>query len=93
MNNAVVGTSGVVDLGHVITQHQDISGKANTGDAIGSIGLLFDPTTYRVTIQGTKVDGTAFTGTSAFTFPQDNVVVSGTYDSDTNQITLILNGG
>lgn len=30
MNNASKGTSGVVDLGTVITSHQDISGKANT---------------------------------------------------------------
>ena len=30
MNNTVKGTSGEVDLGTVITQHQDISGKLNT---------------------------------------------------------------
>lgn len=30
MNGASKGTSGVVDLGTVITQHQDISGKLNT---------------------------------------------------------------
>jgi hypothetical protein len=32
MNGASKGTSGVVDLGTVITAHQDISGKANVGD-------------------------------------------------------------
>lgn len=32
MNGASKGTSGVVDLGTVITAHQDISGKANTAD-------------------------------------------------------------
>ena len=32
MNGASKGTSGVVDLGTVITAHQDISGKANTSD-------------------------------------------------------------
>ena len=32
MNGASKGTSGVVDLGTVITSHQDISGKANTAD-------------------------------------------------------------
>ena len=32
MNGASKGTSGVVDLGTVITSHQDISGKANTSD-------------------------------------------------------------
>ena len=32
MNGSSKGTSGVVDLGTVITAHQDISGKANTAD-------------------------------------------------------------
>lgn len=32
MNGASKGTSGVVDLGTVITSHQDISGKANSAD-------------------------------------------------------------
>ena len=32
MNGVSKGTSGVVDLGTVITSHQDISGKANTAD-------------------------------------------------------------
>ena len=32
MNGTSKGTSGVVDLGTVITTHQDISGKANTAD-------------------------------------------------------------
>lgn len=32
MNGSSKGTSGVVDLGTVITSHQDISGKANTAD-------------------------------------------------------------
>lgn len=32
MNGTSKGTSGVVDLGTVITDHQDISGKANTAD-------------------------------------------------------------
>ena len=32
MNGSSKGTSGVVDLGTVITEHQDISGKANTAD-------------------------------------------------------------
>ena len=32
MNGASKGTSGVVNLGTVITEHQDISGKANSAD-------------------------------------------------------------
>ena len=32
MNGSTKGTSGIVDLGTVITEHQDISGKANVSD-------------------------------------------------------------
>lgn len=32
MNGASKGTSGVVNLGNVLTEHQDISGKANSAD-------------------------------------------------------------
>ena len=39
MNGANKGTSGVVDLGTVITAHQDISGKANASEmAVRTIG-------------------------------------------------------
>lgn len=51
MNGASKGTSGVVDLGTVITSHQDISGKANTADLAsvatsGSYNDLVDAPQY-----------------------------------------------
>lgn len=61
MNGASKGTSGVVDLGTVITAHQDISGKANTSDAIKNI------TRSGTTFTATRANGTTFTFTQ-----QDN---------------------
>ena len=44
MNGASKGTSGVVDLGTVITSHQDISGKVNkAGDNMSGILSMRDP--------------------------------------------------
>ena len=37
MNGASKGTSGIVDLGTVLTEHQDISGKANTVDVTAAL--------------------------------------------------------
>lgn len=37
MNGASKGTSGVIDLGTVITQHQDISGKQDTISDLSTI--------------------------------------------------------
>lgn len=39
MNGSSMGTSGVVDLGTVITSHQDISGKADKSDTVLSTTL------------------------------------------------------
>ena len=39
MNGASKGTSGVVDLGTVITSHQDISGKVNTSTTVNGHAL------------------------------------------------------
>ena len=61
MNGSSKGTSGVVDLGTVITSHQDISGKANKSEAIKNI------TRSGTTFTATKADGTTFTFTQ-----QDN---------------------
>lgn len=62
MNGSSKGTSGVVDLGTVITAHQDISGKANTADLAkvatsGSYGDLANkPTLATVATSGSYAD-------------------------------------
>jgi hypothetical protein len=46
MNGASKGTSGVVDLGTVITAHQDISGKENTSNKVTSLSSSSTDTQY-----------------------------------------------
>lgn len=46
MNGASKGTSGVVDLGTVLTSHQDISGKENTSNKVVSISSSSTTTQY-----------------------------------------------
>lgn len=46
MNGSSKGTSGVVDLGTVITSHQDISGKENTSNKVTSLSNSSTDTQY-----------------------------------------------
>lgn len=93
MNGASKGTSGVIDLGTVITSHQDITGKADKSAAIGSLSLSMNSSTYTITLSGTKVDGTAFTVANAIDLPLESVVVNGSYNSSTQKIVLTLQNG
>lgn len=93
MNGASKGTSGVVDLGTVLTSHQDISGKADKSAAIGSLSLALDSTNYKITLSGTKVDGTSFTVSNVIDLPLESVVVNGSYDNTTKKVVLTLQSG
>lgn len=90
MNGASKGTSGVVDLGTVVT---DISGKADKSAAIGSLSLALDSTNYKITLSGTKVDGTTFTVSDVIDLPLESVVVNGSYDDTTKKVVLTLKNG
>lgn len=93
MNGASKGTSGVIDLGTVITSHQDISGKADKSAAIGSLSLSLDSTNYKITLSGTKVDGTTFTVSNVIDLPLESVVVNGSYNNTTKKVVLTLQNG
>lgn len=93
MNGASKGTSGIVDLGTVITSHQDISGKADKSAAIGSLSLSLDSTNYKITLSGTKVDGTTFTVSDVIDLPLESVVVNGSYNNTTKKVVLTLQSG
>ena len=56
MNGASKGTSGVVDLGTVLTSHQDISGKADKSATVSTVA--YDSTNKKLTktINGTTSD-------------------------------------
>ena len=65
MNGVSKGTSGVVDLGTVITQHQDISGKQNvipdldairSGASLGATALQSYTEQYKGTVTSVDVD-------------------------------------
>jgi len=68
----------------------DISGKADASAAIGSISLSMDSNTYKISITGTKVNGTAFTVSNVIDLPLESVVVSGSYDSTNKKVILTL---
>ena len=90
MNSASKGTSGVVDLGTVIT---DVSDKADASDAIGSLSLSMNSSTYVITLSGAKVDGTTFTVNNSIDLPLESVVVDGEYNSTTKKVVLTLKSG
>lgn len=90
MNGASKGTSGVVNLGTVIT---DVSGKADKSAAIGSLSLSLDSTNYKITLSGTMVDGSAFTVSDVIDLPLESVVVDGSYNNTTKKVVLTLQSG
>ena len=93
MNGSSKGTSGVIDLGTVITSHQDISGKADKSVAISSLGLSLDQSNYKLTLSGTKADGTTFTVSDVIDLPLESVVVGGSYNNTTKKVVLTLQNG
>ena len=87
MNGASKGTSGVVDLGTVLTSHQDISGKVNkSGDTMTGNLIIKRTSTYDnntpATLQLSTVDST------------NSVTSNGTisaYQAGVNGATFVIN--
>lgn len=90
MNGTSKGTTGVVNLGTVIT---DVSNLATKSAAIGSLSLALDSSTYKITLSGTKVDGTSFTVQNVIDLPLESVVVNGSYNNTTKKVVLTLQNG
>ena len=85
------------------TLNKDISGTAAkaTADASGntittfyghSLTMTIDSTTYVVTLSLLDAGGTALS-TQTIDLPLESVVVSGSYDADTKEVVLTLQGG
>ena len=85
------------------TLNKDISGTAAkaTADASGntittfyghSFTMTIDSTTYVVTLSLLDAGGTALS-TQTIDLPLESVVVSGSYDADTKEVVLTLQGG
>ena len=76
MNGSSKGTSGVVDLGTVITSHQDISGKANKSEM--SVSASGDQTTIQLK-----------SGTSATVINQHQSLTGRVQSTDVAQIVVL----
>lgn len=97
MNGTSKGTSGVVDLGTVITAHQDISGKANTADlATVAMSGSYDDLSNKPTIPATQVnsDWNASTGKAAIlNKPTIPVGIANATTSEDGTWTMTLSNG
>lgn len=85
MNGASKGTSGVVDLGTVITAHQDISGKADSATTLAGYGIT---DAYTQTESDGRYyalyGGTAISGTSSSHYDLNNLTTPGSYHCASN---------
>ena len=79
------------DVGYLTSS--DISSKANASDAIGSLSLSLNQSSYVITLSGTYVNGTAFTVSDQIDLPLESVVVDGNYNDSTKKVELILKSG
>lgn len=82
----IVTDASIAALGYI----KDVSNLATKSAAIGSLSLTLDSTNYKITLSGTKVDGTSFTVQDVIDLPLESVVVNGAYDSSTKKVVLTL---
>lgn len=89
------GSDNAVSSGGVYQaiQNIDISGKVDASNAIDSLSLSMNSSTYVITLSGTKVDGTTFTVSDPIDIPLESVVVDGEYNSTTKKVILTLKSG
>ena len=92
MNGTTVSSSGEADLGTVITQHQDISGKQDTlvsGTNIKTINNTSLLGSGDITIQGGTSTDVQVNGTSITSSGTANLRTEGTYNASTNKIATM----
>ena len=93
MNGASKGTSGIIDLGTVITQHQDISGKADLASTVTNIS--YDSTNRKIkkTIGSTTSDVLEFSAGSNITLtPSSGKLTIAATDTTYSNETAASNG-
>jgi hypothetical protein len=61
--------------------------------AIISLSLSLNSTDYKITLSGTKANGTTFTVSDVIDLPLESVVVNGSYDDTTKKVVLTLKNG
>ena len=85
----IVTDASIAALGYI----KDVSNLATKNAAIGSLSLALDSTNYKITLSGTKVDGSAFTVQNVIDLPLESVVVDGSYNNTTKKVVLTLQNG
>lgn len=71
----------------------DTSGLASKTEAVGSIVMTIDSSTYVVTLQAKDVNGTNIGTAQTIDLPLESVVVNGSYNSQTKKLVLTLQNG
>lgn len=85
----IVTDASIEALGYI----KDVSNLATKSAAIGSLSLVLDSSDYKITLSGTKVDGTSFTVQNVIDLPLESVVVNGSYNNTTKKVVLTLQNG
>lgn len=75
-----------------LTEHQDISGKANVSESAYSLDLTIDSSTYVITATLKNKSGSTLSS-KKIDLPLESVVVNGSYDSANKQVILTLQSG
>lgn len=92
MNGASKGTSGVVDLGTVITAHQDISGKADKATTLAGYGITDAYTKTEVGDRYYAIWGAiVINASSTNTIDLNDLTTSGNYNCTTGNSQYVLN--
>lgn len=71
----------------------DVSGKADKTEAVGSIQLTIDSSTFVMTLQAKNVNGENVGEAQIVDLPLESVVVGGRYDNTTKKVILTLQNG
>lgn len=72
-----------------LTEHQDISGKANVAETGYSLDVSLDESNYKLTIKLKNKEGSELS-TKEIDLPIENLVQSASYDKETKEIVLHL---
>ena len=75
------------------TEKNTWNGKVDKANAISALSLSLNSTDYKLTLSGTRADGTNFTVSDVVDLPLESVVVGGTYDDTTKKVILTLQNG
>lgn len=104
LSKAAVGLGNVANTGDSATPTENGTTKFTTGgaytlqqtiysSAVGSVELSVNSSTYVVTLQSKDMNGNNLGNAETIDLPLESVVVSGTYDSATQEVVLTLQSG